>query len=176
MKVLLIIFALFSLCFSANDLEIKGLKIGMTVDEVNNNIPIKYYIMDKVISEDSMSDMNGFKFSQIISLAGRKPVTGDVVFFKNISDQINFYFASSDFDFILSAVSEKYKNIKCSESTISNIHGALFTQKDCFISDSKSVLSFKKYYPNIDVSRISIKSHRRISEEQKVIESGKKDI
>lgn len=176
MKYLFFIFALTSFCFSVDEIEIKGLKVGLNVDEINSKTPIKYYIMDKVIPEDASPDMNGFKLAQYTTLAGRTIIGGDVIFFKNISDQINFYFPSSDFDFILSAISEKYKNIKCADSTISNINGAVFTQKECFLSDAKSVLSFKKYSSTIDVSRISIKSHRRISEEKKVIEAGKKDI
>lgn len=168
MKVLLLVFALIISCF-ADEIEIKGLKIGMSKDDVS-----KIYSITKSPSRDG----DGYYLSQnSFTIGGSKVFDTRVYFAEDKSDHIEIVLYSSSFENVLSALKDKYKDLKCVNSEIKNKLGNSFTQTICEIKDDKSSLQFKRLFElNFDRSILDIKSTRKINIEKTINQASKKDI
>lgn len=164
MKVLFFLLALFVSVF-AKDIEMKGLKIGMTYEEVS-----KLYKIDKW----SFASMKNGKQP---TLAGIEVDYMSLKFKNKKLTDISFSFKSKDFHTVFEPIFEKYNDIKCNETKVQNSFGALFNQIKCKLYDEKSYMSVYKLQPD-DITKSYIHIGEKVSDEDvnKRAETAKKDI
>lgn len=167
MKVLFIIFVLFSLCFSADGIEIKGLKIGMKYDDILKNFKL---------TEIKQSYFATMKDNKKITIGGVDTDFVSLEFNNKILESMLFSFKSKSFENVLEAIKTKYK-VKCENSKVQNRMGAIFNQVDCSFEDSKSSMFIQKHSKsNVDLSFIGVRSISSDKELIKKLESSKRDI
>lgn len=164
MKVLFFLLALFVSVF-AKDIEMKGLKIGMTYEEVS-----KLYKIDKW----SFASMKNGKQP---TLAGVEVDYMSLEFKNKKLTNISFSFKSKDFYTVFEPIFEKYNDMKCNETKVQNSFGAVFNQVRCNLYDEKSYMSIYKLQPD-DITKSYITISEPLSNEdiKKRNENVKKDI
>jgi ABC-type amino acid transport substrate-binding protein len=139
-------------------LEIKGLRIGMSKEEVTEKHP----------------NWTGFTVAGARAKYAALPVM--VKYHENRLDQLMFFFTPDAFDVLLTAFKEKYPALACKSSSIGNAMGATYEQVQCSLSDSDSVLQVRKYVNDSRTSLLSLHSKRFVEEETKKQREQKKDI
>jgi hypothetical protein len=121
----------------AQGIEIKGLRIGMTEDEVEKKIgrlPVHDFTIAGI--------RNKYPISQSL---------GNVDFYDGKLDYFLFVFNSSAFDEVVSAVKDKYPALICENTTVTNAMGAAFKQTKCTLKDELSLLLLSRYGSQINV-------------------------
>jgi len=156
-KTLFILVAFFTFYASnsyAQDVEIKGLYIGLDKDAAEK---IAY-------------------FTDPFTIAGIEPNRGRCggVWFdeNNKLERFLFCFDSRHFSKMHEAIFKKYENILCEDSEITNRMGVKFDQIHCKIDDDVSVLTLLRYVDATN-SLLSIESKKLL---QKKAEEREKDI
>jgi hypothetical protein len=86
-----------------------------------------------------------------------------------------FVFNSGNFITMKEAYTEKYKEMKCTDSEVQNAMGAKFEQTTCIYKDSQGLIELVKYM-DIRRSSLKIKSNEKIEEDIKSHNANKKDI
>lgn len=164
MKALFFILALF-VSVLAKDIEMKGLKIGMTYEEVS-----KLYKIDNW-------NFATMKNGKQPTLAGVEVNYMSLEFKNKKLKNISFSFKSKDFHTVFEPIFEKYNDMKCNETKVQNSFGATFNQVECFMIYEKSTMLIYKLQPN-DITRSYISISEPISNEdiKKRNENAKKDI
>jgi len=130
-------------------IEIKGLRIGMTKEEIESTVgklPLNNLTIAGVRGKDDDST----------------PVI--IKFHEGVLDLFMFRFDPGYFDDILGAVKTKYPTIRCENSTVTNAMGASFKQVDCKLKDQSGSLSLIKFGSDIMTSRLSLISDRWFKE------------
>lgn len=138
--------AISSFSASADPIELKGLQVGMTKEEVNKKFP----------------SFEGFTIAGVSSKYSSTPVK--IEYRDNKLDFLLFFFDSENFSTVLAAVKEKYPELKCIDSEVSNGMGAKFSQVDCTLSDSVSTLSLSRFVSDVQTSSLTIIS-KKLSEQ-----------
>jgi hypothetical protein len=147
-KTLLMALTVFSVCFPllsfGQEIEIKGISLGMSKER-----------FDKEIGSKAMKNFT-------IAGVKSKSSTTRIAFLDNKVADLSFVFDSSGFDDVLSAVNEKYPGIKCEESDAANQMGVKFKQVTCHLEGESGDLLLVKFLSlsNIDTSLLSLMSHR----------------
>jgi hypothetical protein len=139
-------------------LEIKGLKIGMSKEEVTEKYPT----------------WTGFTVAGARAKYAALPVM--IKYHENKLDEFMFFFTPDAFDALLIAFKEKYPSLACTSSSLGNAMGANYEQVQCSLSDSDSVLQVRKYVSDSRTSLLSLHSKRFVEEESKKQREQKKDI
>ena len=139
-------------------LEIRGLRIGMTQDEVVEMYP----------------NWADFTVAGTRAKFPNMPVT--IKYHENKLDQFTYFFASDGFDSLMSAFKEKYPALSCKNSKIGNAMGATYEQIQCDLTDSNSVIRMSKYVSDSRTSLLSLNSKRIVDEMLKKHREKKKDI
>ena len=171
MKSLFLVLVFMVTCF-ATEVEIKGLKIGITKDDIS-----KIYQIKKFPLKDKLNRDKYYLSGDMITIADSKIFDMELFFVDDKVDYINITLYSSSFDKVLDAIKGKYNNVKCTNYEIKNKLGNSFTQTECQVNDGKSYLFIKRFFElNMDRSVLEIKSNNIMQEEQKNINSYKKDI
>ncbi|MFW9627726.1 MAG: hypothetical protein ACMV1K_13450 [Sulfurospirillum sp.] len=166
MRLLFLVLAFALSCF-AEDIEIKGLKVGMKYEDV-----AKLYKIDKFENSNFLSMKNGNK----ITFGGVSSEFVSVHFKNKTVESIFIVIKSKSFDDVMNAIKTKY-NLRCEDSNIKNRMGAEFVQVECNYEDSKSSIYAQKYtHSDISKSFIGIQSHESKQEYIKKAEESKKDI
>lgn len=166
MKLLFVVLALVVSIF-AEDIEIKGLKVGMKYEDV-----AKIYKINKFENSNFLSMKNGNK----ITFGGVNSEFVSLHFKNKAIESIFIAIKSQSFDTVMDAIKTKY-NLQCEESNIRNRMGAEFVQVECNYEDSKSSLYAQKYtHSDISKSFIGIQSHESKKEYINKAEESKKDI
>jgi hypothetical protein len=139
-------------------IEIKGLQIGMTKEEVKAKI--------------------GTLAARDFTIAGvpNKYPFFEPQFYSDKLDHFVFFFDSKFFNQMLEAVRAKYPALRCEESMVSTGAGGSFTQVKCTLRDSIGVLSLSRFVNDINTSGLSVYSHRFLNEEFKSREQRQKDL
>jgi hypothetical protein len=149
-KISLVVFftsVLFSETVRAQEIEIKGLRLGMTKQEVQKKI--------------GRLPVDNFTIAGVQSKYGEFSPE----FYHGKLDSFTFFFDSSDFDQVLSAVKDKYPALICENTTITNAMGARFTQTVCNLRDKLGVLHLSRYLmSNITSSVLSLNSDRYLKD------------
>lgn len=142
------------------EIEIKGIKLGMTKSEYaevyKKNGGLKMTIggaKNKYSSVDPNSDF----------------VDGKL-------DRFSFFFASNNYDGLISAIKDKYIDIKCEQSDIQTTAGVTYAQEICQMDDKLGKLIIAKYLSDIETSSLSLSSHASIEKSMQEEEKKKKDI
>ncbi len=166
MKLVFFIALFLSSCY-ANDIEIKGLKMGMKYDDIS-----KLY----TISKFEKSYFATMKDGKDITIGGVKTNFVGLGFSNETLDSLMISFESTSFEDVLDAIKTKY-SVKCEYSKIQNRMGAIFNQIECNYDDGKSSMFIKKHAKsNVDSSFIGIRSKTKDMQLIKQKESSKKDI
>lgn len=166
MRKLLLFVILLSSVF-AQDIDIKGLKIGMTYQEASKLFKLGEY--KKIVFA---TQKNG----QTPTFAG---VSVDYIalHFENKKiNSISVKFNSSDYNQVIEPLREKYKNMICDVSVVQNRMGAKFNQEECYVANDVIGMSINKYSDNISESYISVYKKATKEEIENNKEKVKKDI
>lgn len=157
-KILTMVLALFSCASYAQDpkISIKGIEIGLTQAEVAN------------ITGTQSRYITGFRVGGVHGDIGYSFSAGKL-------SLAMFRFNSGNFQIIKEAYTEKYKEMKCTDSEIQNAMGAKFEQTTCIYKDDQGIIELEKYV-KINQSQLKIKSTERIEQEMKENTEKKKDI
>jgi hypothetical protein len=130
------------------DIDIKGIKIGIAKSEVKEKFP----------------NFKDFTIAGVESTYKNLPSDAYFKYKDEMLDQFVFFFDSSKFDQVLQAFNSKYKSMECEKSSVSNAYGASFNQISCSLFDEKSKLSLDKYAGTIDKSAIVLISKKTLYE------------
>ncbi len=147
-----------SVTVHAQGIEIKGLRIGMTIGEVEKTIgplPVRDFTIAGVRNKYS---------------------TFSPVFHDGKLDYFQFAFDPSAFDEVASAVKDKYPALFCQNTTITNAMGAVFKQTQCSLKDKLGSLLLSRYTGQITTSTLSLTSTRALNEFLEKRNERKKDL
>lgn len=114
--------------FDVPIIEIKGIRLGMTSDDV-------YAILGN-------TRISTFTIGEVGSDGGINPIQN------YIDDKLSsffFSFRSPDFEGVIRAVRSKYPMIRCVTSEVKNRMGAAFSQVECELSSKDGSMSVRKY-------------------------------
>lgn len=162
--------------YSPSELEIKGIKIGMTEHDANY---AKIDSQMKAIQSASERErVAGLGFT-IGGVRSKNDMLNDVDF--TFRDEklvmLTFIFKPDGFDMVIEAVKSKYPMLQCNESIVSNAMGASFHQIDCEVNDSKgNTLLITKFDGNIETSSLHLFSQRYLDELKKKRNDKKQDF
>jgi hypothetical protein len=142
----------------SQSVEIKGLSVGMTKAEVQDLFPT----------------WKGFTVAGVPSKYPSVSVLPK--YHEDRLDQLMFFFNPDSFATVLDAVKSKYPNLKCVDSKVGNAMGAQFSQVECTMGDSSSVLQLTRFVGDINTSGLSLLSRRSLAEDLEKAKQTKKDI
>jgi len=122
-----------------NDIQIKGLWIGMDQEEINEKfgLPIDNFTIAGVPAKDRVT----------------------LRFDENRLNSLHFSFNSENFSEVRDSVVLKYPEIKCKDSIAGNLMGATFPQVECYLKREKSTLVLEKMSSDIHTSSLSLISN-----------------
>jgi hypothetical protein len=126
-------------------IEIKGLRLGMTETEIEKKF--------------GALPLNNFK---IANVTGKFPVM--LAFHEGKLDELMFFFSSNSFNDVRQAVIAKYPEIKCIDSPVTSPTGAKYTQVNCKLGDQLGTLRLDRFVRDIDTSALILTSHRLFQE------------
>lgn len=160
MKYLLLVTMLLSSMF-AKDIDIKGLKIGMTFEEANKIVKFN----------------KGQRFSFAINptFGGVKAEYLAIELKNNKISNIAVNLKSDDFDNVIGALLDKY-DLKCKDSLVQTKIGAKYNQVKCSYSSNGVNLIVEKYSGNVSESLIMVLVPPTEEEIKKENEKVKNDI
>ena len=165
MKVLLLITMLLSFIF-AQDIDIKGLKIGMTYEEANKLFDLKPVGKFRLVAMKNGKD---------VTFATAKVEQLYLEFSNNKIINIVMKLKSDDYNTVVAPLKEKYK-MKCEKSIIENKIGAKFNQEECIFISNGIKMSIDKYFQNITDSLLFVSKEPTMEDVNKRAETAKKDI
>lgn len=166
MKALLFITMLFSSIF-AQDIDIKGLKIGMSFEDASKLFKITKF--DNVYFAKLKNGKEAtFASSEVKYIALR--------FTDNKITSIAVNLDSSDYSLFIAPLKDKYKSMKCESSIVQNKMGAKFNQEECFMTENDVRMHIEKYSDKITESYISVSKRPTKEELNKFNEKIKSDI
>lgn len=140
-------------------IEIKGITIGMPMSEY------------KAIIAN-----NGDSSFSIGGVTAKSPMPPLFDHRDGKLDNFAFMFKPEGFTSILDAVKGKYPSISCINSEIQNRIGASFSQVECVLDGTDSVLRISKYAGDITTSILMLQSKQRIQEGVEKLTKGRSDV
>jgi len=148
---------------AADRVEIKGLKVGLTEQEVKKAIKGDLY--------------NHPDFS-IGGVSGKSGDTHPLSFIWKDKKLVGFFFKfdPTDFNTLLESVKGKYSQVGCENSEVSTAMGAKFLQISCGTVIGDDRISVVKYGSNITESRLSVFSMDYLIDEGIKRDKKKSDI
>jgi hypothetical protein len=143
------ILALFAIIHSTTvfgqNIEINGLRLGMTKTEIEK----KFGVLP----------LNNFK---IANVSGVFPVR--LAFHEGKLDELMFFFSSNSFNDVRQAVIPKYPELRCTDSIVTSPKGAKYKQVNCKMEDQLGTLKLDRFVMDIDTSALILISHRLFQE------------
>lgn len=141
----------------AQGIEIKGLRIGMTKEEVEQKI--------------------GSLPARDFTIAGaRSKYPFAPKFYDGKLDSFSFFFESGKFEEVVSAVKEKYPDLKCDDSVVTNAMGGSFAQVRCIKADELGALYLSRFVSDIKTSSLAMLSERSKREYEQKRNERKRDL
>jgi hypothetical protein len=154
----------------AHDFSIKGHGIGLTIEEFSK-------ISSAYTCRPNAEGLISCFGSSPITIGGQTIESAIVKFDKKEkSNHILFSFDSEYFDDIKTAISSKYRSLKCTKSLVENRFSAKFINETCSASTKYEVLSVEKYSSSISKGVLSITSSEALSDFAKQRHEKAKDI
>jgi hypothetical protein len=155
----LTVLILYSSSVYANPIEIKGLYIGMPKEDFKKQFPT----------------LNSFTIAGVYSkFKSTNPI--NIKYRNGKIDDLGFFFESENFQTVLSAVKEKYPELSCETSEVSNGAGIKFSQVKCTLEDSESILTLNRFIGDINTSMLNLTSKKYIQELVDEANKNQKDI
>ena len=143
-----------------NDIAVKGIHLGMS----------------RAAAEEILGSSDRPKHFSVAGVIAKSP---PVILNRFIDDKLSsftFSFSSSDFVLVMSAVKEKYPQLKCEVSEVKNKMGAKFEQTKCVIKSQSGNLALSKYYFDINSGALTMISDEEMERRRQEFEKKKKDI
>lgn len=140
-------------------LEIKGVRIGMP--------------------EEGWQTTFGDLAPEYFTVGGVRGKYGNpkAYFLESKLDRFYFFFESKQFETVLKAVKSKYPKLSCSETPVTTLRGAAFTQVTCNLRDSTGALVLRRFHPeDINTSSLSLLSDRLLKETEQETDRDRNDI
>ncbi len=154
-QILIYAFVLFAGLNSAaaisQEIEIKGLKLGMSKADV----------------ELKFGEISRYGYIYEFTIGGVESQYGggiNLEFHEDKLDEVWFFFDADGFDAVRKAVASKYPALKCSGSTVSNAMGASFRQTKCSLKNKIGTLSISRFVSEINTSLLSMRTPRSMNE------------
>ena len=129
----------------AQNIEINGLRLGMTKTEIEKKF--------------GLLPLNNFK---IANVSGKFPVR--LTFHEGKLDELMFFFSSNSFNDVRQAVIPKYPKLRCTDSTITSPTEVKYKQVNCKLEDQLGTLKLDRFVMDIDTSALILISHRLFQE------------
>jgi hypothetical protein len=126
-------------------IEIKGLRLGMTKTEIEKKF--------------GALPLNNFT---IANVSGKFPVR--LAFHEGKLDELMFFFSSNSFNDVRQAVTANYPELKCSDSTVTSPTGTKYKQVNCKLEDQLGKLRLDRLVRDIDTSALILISNRLFQE------------
>ncbi len=158
-QILIYAFVLFAGLNSAaaisQEIEIKGLKLGMSKADVE----LKFGKVDNVaLGKDG--ELYQFTIGGVEGTYNHAKLE----FHADKLDKVWFFFNADGFDAVRKAVASKYPALKCSGSTVSNTMGASFRQTECSLKNKIGTLELRRFVGDINTSVLTMTTHRNRKE------------
>src|SRR5689334_4159678 len=118
---LTLVATIYSVAAFGKEIEIKGLRLGMTKIEIEKKF--------------GALPLNNFKIADV---SGKFPVR--LVFYEGKLDELMFFFSSKSFSDVRKAVISDNPEIKCTDSTITSPKGESYIQVNCKLADKLGTL------------------------------------
>jgi hypothetical protein len=142
---------------SAQGIEIKGLRLGMTKTEIEKKF--------------GALPINNFTIADV---SGKFPVR--LEFYEGKLDELMFFFSPKRFDDVRQAVIAKNPELKCTDSTVTSPKGESYKQVNCKLVDMLGTLRLDRFVRDIDTSALTLTSHRLFQELEKNRKEKQKDV
>lgn len=133
-------------------IEIKGVKLGMPRDAVEDIIGNLYTYKEKYFTIGDVGTESG------------KPPLAEYIDEKLSS--LYFAFSSKNFESVRDAVWAKYPTMKCAVSRINNRMGASFEQVDCRLTSSNGVLTMQRFSGTLDSGDLFLISNDEVEKQR----------
>ncbi len=150
-QILIYAFVLFAGLNSAaaisQEIEIKGLKLGMSKADVESNV-----------GKIRGSFIDGFTIGGV----GGKYLA--VKFHEDKLDNVMFIFKPDGFEAVRRAVASKYPALTCSDSTVQNRAGASFEQVRCELNSDGTRFSLTRISGDVNTSMLTLSTQRALDE------------
>ena len=143
-----------------NEVEIKGIKIGMSKSDI----------------DALLGDSNSPKSFSIAGINSKTPPAIFNRFIDGKLSQFSFYFSAINFSLMQSAVKEKYPDLACETSEVKNRMGATFEQVRCKINYKSGELLLSKYSLDLNTSGLVMTSEEEREKFRLEMQKKKKDI
>lgn len=140
---LLLLLLLPCVAFAETDIEIKGIRVGMS----------------KEAYKQIVTGQSNFTIAGINSMYGQ-PKGSALNFDKEGNlDSFMFFFDSTEFSAMRAAITDKYPEIKCDNKIVTNAYNAKYNDIVCSLSDKPGILELKKFV-NLKTSVLALRSHK----------------
>ena len=143
-----------------NEVEIKGVKIGMGKSDVEVLVGSSHYP----------------KPFSIAGINSKSPPAIHNRFIDEKLSQFSFFFSANSFSLMQSAVKEKYPELACETSEVKNRMGATFEQVRCRINYKSGDLILSKYSLDLNTSGLVMTSEEEREKFRLEMQKKKKDI
>lgn len=140
------------------EIEIKGVRIGMSKQDLDSKYP----------------SWEGFTVAGVPSKSKYAP--GPYDFHDGKLDYFGFSFDPRKFDSIREALKAKYPGLSCENSAVSNAMGATFEQTECNLRGSNASLRLSRFGSDITSGLLFLVSHRALEERARRIAEEKSDL
>lgn len=147
----------------AAGIDIKGIRLGMTRDEL--------IAQGAIVNSKQNFVMPGFTVGGVPAILGN----ADLTLKDERLDTFTFFFAPDDFDEVLAAVKIKYPKTKCESSELQNGFGAKFPQTYCTYTDGKTTLRVRRMLSN-EVGLLSLVANSTLKQMDDRAQRKKGDI
>ncbi len=151
-QILIYAFVLFAGLNSASaisqEIEIKGLKLGMSKADV----------------ESKFGEISKSGFIYEFTIGGIEGKYLKLKFHEDKLDDIYFSFNSDGFEAVRGAVASKYPALKCKNSTVENRMGASFVQVECNLNSDNAMFSLTRISGDIKTSMLTLGTRRALDE------------
>lgn len=171
----------FSLCFAAGTIEIKGLRTGLTIKEVEKIIggPIFNGFTRGTTIEETKKQLDQYHKAQSrkkFSIGGVTEKDMSFTWENNKLVSLWFFFYPKDFDKMVDAVKGKYPDLTCSSKQVGNLMGAKFEQLECSVMSGQDGLWLTRFNDDIYTSVLTIQSLQHNRQQSEKQNKEKKDI
>lgn len=140
------------------DIDLKGVRIGMPKDEVMS-----------IIHSTPIFTIAGIESKYVNIPASMQYRNGNL-------DTFVFFFSSRRFEQMQDALEKKYPKLRCVDSHTKNAMNATFTQTICEIDNANVLLQLRRFVSDITTSSLSLVSHESLEELKNKRKQEKSDI
>jgi hypothetical protein len=136
--------------------EVKGVRIGMTKAEVTEKLGS---LSPKGLVIGCVPSYYAFQTNLPLDPGVQMEFNEDAL------ERFTFLFHSKNFDELLLAFKEKYSHFRCEKTQVQTQAGGKFTQDSCFVEDQQSRLTLSRFAGAVDTGGLVISAKSRIQKD-----------